>query len=207
MYKRYNILFVLPFIVITTFLFPMAKNYPLPENNNVITQPQQNSQSIVLQQDYTKVVETAKIKHGINLRVLPVKNEYQIGLIDTKKGLIVPAKRYVPAAEMLPQDALQRVLYAINELLKGPNDEEVKKDYVTLIPEGTKIEKCELIVDDFGIRVKLEFSEDILKDIDEIKNILIQEQIKYTLISLDIPKIYGADVFVKGKPLGYYANK
>ncbi|MCS7227665.1 MAG: GerMN domain-containing protein [Endomicrobia bacterium] len=211
--KRQNLVFtiIVLLLILHKICFCMAKKYPLQETdkNNITTTSTkiQRLENVETQNNTTKdvVVQQGLVKHGVNLRVLPKKNEYQIGLIDTKNGLIKPVVRYLPAAEQLPQDVTERVVYAINELLKGPTEEEKSKEYISLFPEGTKLQRCEVIVDDFGIRVKLEFSEEILKDIDEIKNILIQEQIKYTLISLDIPKIYGADVFVKGKPLGYYA--
>jgi len=202
--KKIKIMLVmLTILICMTLTYPMAKRYPLPQNatNDASLA---NSYNGKITPD--NVVQKGISLHGINLRSLPQKNEYKIGLIDTKKGLIIPVVRYTPAAEQLPHDATQRVIYAINELLKGPSKEEESKDYISLFPEGTKLERCEIIVDNFGVRVKLEFSEEILKDIDEIKNVLIQDQITYTLISLDIPKIYGVDVFVKGKPLGYYAS-
>ena len=184
-------------------LFSMAKRYPLPQQ----TESQQVQQNVIKVDNVRKEnISEKELKHGINLQTLPVKNNYKVGFINSKNGLIGTVERYVPAAEQLPSSAKERVIYAINELLKGPSEEEKLKGYISLIPEGTKLVDCEIIVDDFGVRVKLEFSEEILQNIDEVKNILIQDQITYTIISLDIPKIYGFDVFVKGKPLGYYAS-
>ena len=204
--KNRNVVYLsVSLILLQNIVFSMAKRYPLPTTENV----QQNQTQNVIQVKPDVVlnnISEKELKHGINLRSLPVKNEYKIGLINPKTGLIVTVPRYVPAAEELPSSAKERVVYAISELLKGPSEEEKSKGYVSLIPEGTKLLNCEVIVDDFGVRVKLEFSEDILKDIDETKNILIQDQITYTITSLDIPKIYGFDVYVKGKPLGYYAS-
>jgi spore germination protein GerM len=207
--KNRNIVYIsVSLVLLYNIMFSMAKKYPLPTEENV----QQNEPQNVIQINPTNVVveqnnvSEKELRHGINLKSLPVKNDYKIGLVNLKNGLIAPTLRYVPAAEQMPSSAKERVVYAIYELLKGPSEEEKSKGYASLIPEGTKLLNCEVVVDDFGVRVKLEFSEEILKDIDEIKNVLIQDQITYTLISLDIPKIYGCDVYVKGKPLGYYAS-
>ncbi len=152
------------------------------------------------------ILSAQELKLGINLHELPNIRTYGIGLIG-KTGYPGQSERPVPAAEDLPADGILRMKYVIAELLIGPTEEELKQGYISLISTATKLIDCKFLVDDIGVIAYLEFSEEIVKDIDDIKNELIQNQIMYTLISLGIPKFYGTKIVVKGKSLGYYATE
>ncbi|MFA5858693.1 MAG: GerMN domain-containing protein [Elusimicrobiota bacterium] len=170
--------------------------------NNAVAGKVVKAPLVVKQSSSAVAVSTAPVSDAVP--PIPAgNNKYKISFMkDSYPGDL---EREAPAAEDLPADPVERTKYIIKEWLQGPTDEEKALGYTTLISTGAWIKSCVFNKNEDGYYVvEIDFSTEILKNLDEEKIWFIHDQMAYMLTSMGMDNIVGTKMTVGGRALASY---
>ncbi len=151
-------------------------------------------------------VDNKVIQKSVSLnRVQSQDTAREYKLCFMKDNLPDTSARFVPAAEDLPVDDIERIKYIVRDWLQGPNDEEKKLGFYSIISTTTVLESCSFEnMGDVERIVILQFNTEMLKGLDEYKVSFIHDQIAFMLQHSGIQNIVGTKILVKGKAVNAY---
>ena len=186
---------------------PAQQNVPLPDEPLQLKLPEERH---AVEED-----DIGSRKDAPSPEVKPVKLKVTFfderGIpVDGEREVLLESK-YAPSGVNWIKDVQmgyeQKVKLLYEELIKGLNSAEKGKRWSTAIPPTTKVEKV-VILDRTDIpgkkKLYVEFSEDLVKNLDDVKLEKIQRQLIWTLMRSGFKDLSGFEFKVNGKPLTYY---